>query len=159
MNSNNSSINNSPDSLHSIFQISQFPSIIDMKQFGSLVNYIKTVATKGMPQPTEGMGATILCYTDRHACTVKKVFEINKKLYVEVQQDFAKRIDTNGMSECQEYDFKPNPNGSIYTYRWCEKKQMWLKVYFNEETKRYNLVKNAFGLSIGKRDEYYDFSF
>ena len=101
-----------------------------MKQFGSLVNYIKTVATKGMPAPQVGMGATLLCYTDRHACTVTKVFEVSKKLYVEVQQDFAVRIDGNGMSECQKYDFKPNPNGSTYTYRWCEKKQRWLKVFF-----------------------------
>jgi len=134
-------------------------SIIGMKQFGSLVNYIKTVATKGMPAPQVGMGATLLCYTDRHACTVTKVFEVNKKLYVEVQQDFAVRIDGNGMSECQKYDFKPNPNGSTYTYRWCEKKQRWLKVFFNKETNRYNLIQNAFGLSIGNRDEYYDFSF
>jgi hypothetical protein len=84
---------------------------------------------------------------------------LNKKLYVEIQQDFAFRIDGNGMSECQKYDFKPNPNGCTYTYRWCEKKQRWLKVFFNEETNRYNLIQNAFGLSIGKRDEYYDFCF
>jgi hypothetical protein len=58
------------------------------------------------------MGATEICWSDRHAYTITEV--INDKKIV-VQQDKATRTDTNGMSDAQSYAFSPDPNGSKRT--------------------------------------------
>ena len=63
----------------------------------------------GQPEPVVGMGATILLWTDRHAATITEVFVLGKYTYVKVRQDTSKRIDKNGMSEDQDYEFTPNP--------------------------------------------------
>lgn len=107
-------------------------------QTGSLINHVATTA-KG-PIPEVGMGATICGWSDRHAGTIIKVTPKT----VTVQQDIATRVDKNGMSESQQYTYKPNPDGATTTYR---------------------LTKHGFyrfkgtGVVIGLRDEFYDFSF
>lgn len=124
---------------------------------GSLVNHIYSVATKGQPEPTVGMGATILGWTDRNAVTITDVFTAGKRTYITAQQDHAKRIDTNGMSESQDYEYTPNPNGALYNFRQNPTNGRWEEVYKNPETGRW--IKSGRGLRIGDRDEYYDFSF
>jgi hypothetical protein len=104
------------------------------------------MANSEQPQPEVGMGATKLCYTDRHAYTIVEV--LNKKTIV-VQQDKAVRIDNNGMSDSQSYRYDPNPEASreIITLR---KNGRWVK-------RGDSMDGQVF--AIGIRQEYHDFSF
>lgn len=108
------------------------------KQTGSLMNHIEGSMTQ--PLPKVGDGATMLSWTDRHPATVIKV----TRCTVTVQEDTAKRTDKNGMSECQTYDYSPNPAGSIRTFRRNSKGQ---------------LVGNGRFLFVGRREKYHDYSF
>jgi len=103
---------------------------------GSLMNHLMAGGT----QPKIGMGATILMWTDRKAGTIVKITPTQ----VHVQEDTAVRADNNGMSECQEYAYSPNPAGYVHVFR---------------KTKRGYRNKAGNALSIGERDTYYDFSF
>jgi hypothetical protein len=127
-------------------------------KYGSLQNHIYSRSTLGQPEPEVGMGATILMYSDRHAGTIIKVERKNKKLYIEVQEDHATRTDNYGMSDCQSYSYAPNPKGEKNLFRFNEKNQKWERVYVNPETSRF-CKDNSCGLIIGKRMEYYDYSF
>lgn len=100
-----------------------------------------------MPEPVVGMGATACYYTDRHACTV---IEVRGPKTIVVQEDTATRSDNLGMSDCQSYEYSPNPNGHKYVVtlrnngRWVKQGQS---------------AKNGLGLVIGRRMHYYDYSF
>lgn len=126
-------------------------------QTGSFVNHIRSRQVIGQPEPVVGMGATILLWTDRHAATITEVFLLGKYKYVKLRQDDSKRIDKNGMSEDQDYEFTPNPKGSESCFR-LEEDGAWAEVRYNADTKRYNKSRGH-GLRIGERDEYHDFSF
>lgn len=89
-----------------------------------------------------GMGATELCYTDRHAYTVIAISDSGKT--ITVQADTEIRVDGNGDSECQEYRFEPNPEGQIYKLR-LTKYRGWAH-------------KNT-RFAIGYRRAYYDYGF
>ena len=95
-----------------------------------------------------GIGATICMWSDRRAATIIRV-EKNGKVII-VQEDIAIRIDKNGMSESQEYQYKENPNGSIQAFSFRK-----------DGTYRTVGSKGKTGnrLSIGFRNEFYDFSF
>jgi hypothetical protein len=118
-----------------------------------MINNVLSVATIGQPAPEVGMGATELLYTDRHACTVIKVFEYRKQTYVTVQRDKAKLTTGSTIYENQEYTFEANPSGRVDTYRFDGTR--WVHVILNDLTNRW---KNTGGsnLRIGERDEYYD---
>ena len=105
---------------------------------GSLMNHLMS-STKPLP-PEVGMGATILCWSDRHSGTIVKI----TKTQIHVQYDLAKRLDKNGMSESQQYACSPDPNGRIEIFRQTKKGYR-------------NAAGN--GLLIGSRQEYYDYSF
>jgi hypothetical protein len=122
-------------------------------QTGSLINHVLSRAVIGQPEPVVGMGATLLCWTDRHAATVIRV-EGN---LVTVQRDNAKRIDSNGLSESQTYEYSANPNAATYTFRRTGH-GTWQAVRFNANTKRWSKVEGE-GLRLGERDTYHDFSF
>jgi hypothetical protein len=70
-----------------------------------------------------GMGATKYVGSDRYPFTVVKILSPKR---IVVQMDKATRTDSNGLSEQQEYQYEPNPNGSEYTIslrkdgRWYE---------------------------------------
>lgn len=115
-------------------------------QTGSLVNLI--TGNSKNPNPTVGMGATVLMWTDRSPATVVEVSKSGKS--VTIQSDNYRRTDTNGMSECQDYEYTPNPNGSkrVFTLR---KNGRWVA-----EGSTMNAGER---LSLGHRDRYYDFSF
>jgi hypothetical protein len=111
--------------------------------------------------PIVGMGATILAWTDRYPATIVEVFSAapGNALYITVQEDDAKRIDNNGMSEIQSYEYSANPKARKLTFV-----QMvgggWQERTFNATTKRWNKCEGGGnGLRIGERDKYYDFSF
>lgn len=125
---------------------------------GSLINHLQSRATIGQPEPIVGMGATELLWTDRHACTIFRVWEHGKFRYIEVRRDIVKRADNNGMSDCQDWDCKPNVNGSKHFFRQplADKNAAWLQTYKNEHGR---WVKGSHTLVLGRRDEYHDFSF
>ena len=81
------------------------------KHFGSVNNWIASKTWYPYDALTIGNGATAYFWSDRHACTVVEIINRNKKRYVVVQQDHAKRTDRNGFSESQTYEFTPNPKG------------------------------------------------
>lgn len=106
---------------------------------GSMTNHIYSSANQ--IEPAIGMGATILCWTDRRAATIVKV----EADCIHVQEDKAKRVDKNGMSESQQWQHEPDAEAPI-------------RVFFKTK-KGWREPKNGKGLLIGKRDHYYDFSF
>lgn len=97
--------------------------------------------TVGMPTPEVGMGCTILGWTDRHAATIVKVTPTQ----IHVRRDIAKRIDDNGMSECQSYTYEADPTSDVEVFR---------------KTKNgYRKSGGGSSLRIGDRSEYHDYSF
>jgi len=108
---------------------------------------------------TEGMGATVCGYSDRYAATIIQVMDVRGKTYIKVQQDHARRTDDNGMSEMQDYEYTRDPNGTIFYFRFNEKKTAWESVYQSEETGRWRKSQSGYGLVVGHRREYYDFTF
>jgi hypothetical protein len=108
-------------------------------QTGSVMNHLMT--TSAQVEPVVGMGATICCWTDRHAATIVKV----TRCQIHVQKDNATRTDENGMSECQTYSYSPNPNAPVIIFRKT-KRGGWRSACGN-------------GLLVGHRRHYYDFSF
>lgn len=79
-------------------------------------------------------------WTDRHAATIVRVTPTQ----VHVRRDIAKRVDNNGMSELQTYEYAEDPSAEVEIFR---------------KTKNGYRNKNGDGLMIGERREYYDTSF
>ena len=123
-------------------------------QTGSLINHVLSGSTTGEP-PYAGMPATLLSWTDRNPCTV---VEVNMaKRYIVVQDDDYKRIDSNGLSESQQYEYTQNPDNCKRIFRKMKNGQ-WAQHFINPETNR--LVKSeGCGLRLGEREKYHDFSF
>lgn len=121
----------------------------------SLVNHVYSRAVIGQPEPTVGMGATLLHWTDRTAATV--IGWDDSKQIITVQEDHARRTDTNGMSEQQVYEYTPDPNGCMRHFRRTDT-GTWRSVRFNPDSKRW-VFAGGNGLRLGQRDHYHDFSF
>lgn len=126
-------------------------------QTGSLINHLHSRAVIGQPDVVVGMGATILHWSDRSPATIFRVFKIGKLTYIETRDDRYTRIDANGMSESQEYEYKTDINGARRYFRKTES-GMWEGVRKNEETGRWIKTKSS-GVRVGERERYYDFSF
>ena len=125
-------------------------------QTGSLVNHLYSRMTNGQPEPVVGMGATLLSWTDRNPATITSVQKVGKFTIIGVKGDNYKRIDSNGMSENQEYEYTPNPDAAELFFRFDGK--FWSRVRMNPETKRWNKIDSG-GIRIGSRQKYHDFSF
>lgn len=136
----------------------------DLPGTGSLVSYMQAQMTKGAPEPEPGMGATVLSHTDRNAGTVVAVQSIASGKYnclVEIQLDHSHRIDSNEMSEAQQYEYTANPEGRRYHFKRVRESGVWVEVeksltcsggrYWKKTTSR-------FGLILGTRKTYFDFS-
>lgn len=124
-------------------------------QTGSLFNHIMANCSIKDIIPGE-TGATLLSWSDRHAATVVDVFTKGKFNYVTVQEDNAKRVDNNGMSDAQDYEYTANPDGAKRIFRITDKG--FVQVYVDNETGRFKKYGSG-GLMIGRRDHFYDFSF
>jgi hypothetical protein len=118
---------------------------------GSLTNYLMSGPSK--VEPTVGMGATILMFSDRHVGTITDF----TKGIITLQEDTAIRTDKNGMSECQEYRYAPNPDGRLWTFKQ-DRKGRWCECFKNTETGRWNISDTGCGLRLNERDNYYDFT-
>lgn len=113
--------------------------------YGSLQNRIEEWAR--MPEPEVGMGVTELCYTDRHPY---EIIEVKDSRHITVRRLDHKRIDNNGISESQDYEYSSNPNNPVATL-FKTKDGKWVE----RIGKRYGCN----GWKLGKAEEYYDFSF
>lgn len=125
------------------------------KDTGSFVNHIMSKETR---IPSVGDGATILHWSDRDPATVISVEKNDNFVQVVVQMDDYKRVDHNGMSEMQEYEYTANPDGVKLVYRLYFKTPVWFRYVYNTETNRWN-KRNRNGISFGSRRRYFDYSF
>lgn len=107
--------------------------------------------TKGQPEPEVGMGATELMWTDRMPYTIVDVvlFKSGPKKglvrQITLQPDNAVRVDSNGMSDSQTYEFSRNTDAPTVV-----------------ATRRKDDAFRTSGgrrFRVGSRDKYHDFSF
>jgi hypothetical protein len=94
--------------------------------------------------PSVGMGATIQYWSDRKAGTIIRVDYNGRRLVIQLDKPI--RIDQNGMSECQEYEYHRNPEGTIY-------------IATLRKDGGYRVSKTKMSVALDVRDEYYDYSF
>jgi hypothetical protein len=122
---------------------------------GSLVNHLQSRATLGQPEPTVGMGATILLWTDRHAGTIVEVTKDKAgRTLIGVQEDDSKVVKGSTMDGSAEYEYSRRPSAPVRYWR-LNAKGFWESIVKNEETGRWNKVDGN-GLRIGDRNEYRD---
>lgn len=112
-------------------------------QHGSFQN-MQAANTLPKPNFTIGDGATLVMWTDRHACTIIDIRK-NGRVIV-IQEDTAIRTDKNGMSESQGYTFERNPEG-----------RTWEATLRKDGT--YKVKGSQTGVLVGRRSHYHDYSF
>jgi hypothetical protein len=112
-----------------------------MGRYGSLNNLMMDRTQS--KQPEVGMGATLLGWSDRCACTIIAISPSGKTLTI--QRDTATRADRRGMTDAQSWTYERNPNGTVYTAR-LKKNGKWQ-------------TPGGTTFLIGHRHEFYDFSF
>ena len=122
-------------------------------QHGSLTNHLSG-SMIGFPEPAVGMGVTKLLWSDRNPGTIIKV---HGSSLIEVKDDNYKRIDSNGMSESQEYEFTQNLDATSTFYK-KDGKGRWRQVNQSEKG-RWVYLESRGSLLIGHREKYHDFSF
>jgi hypothetical protein len=115
---------------------------------GSLVNHLMSQSGAGVP--VVGKGATELMWTDRHAYFVNYVSEDLKRCVIE--RALAIRVDKNGMSEAQSYEFERTGGEIELRFKWGK----WRYRGKNEWDKNKWYPMN---IQFGGMNEYYDFSF
>lgn len=94
--------------------------------------------------PQIGEGATVRVGSDAYPYTIIDISDSGKTIYL--REDKVERIDNNGMSELQEYNYFRNPEGKeIKATR--RKNGSW------------KTTGNNCPVSIGIRCRFYDFSF
>lgn len=91
-----------------------------------------------------GEGATVHIGSDSYPYTIIDVSDSGKTIYL--RQDKVERTDSNGMSELQEYNYFPNPEGEEIKAT-LRKNGAW------------KTTKDNCPVTIGVRRRYYDFSF
>lgn len=65
-----------------------------------------------MSKPNVGDGISLVAGSDYYPYTIIEVSESGKR--ITVQADKARRIDSNGLSESQDWEITPNPEGESY---------------------------------------------
>lgn len=119
-------------------------------KYGSLQNLMMGSSTG--PEPEVGMGATILMWSDRRPATIigvtrfKTGARAGQVKTVTVRVDKATRVDSNGMSDAQSYTFEPDPDGAEYTFAATK-------------SGGFKTPGGGYGLRVGSRSKYYDYSF
>jgi len=99
--------------------------------------------------PTVGEGVTMGIGSDRYPYTIVAVRLDGKE--IDVQRDDFHRIDSNGLSERQDYEFFPNESGRTET--------LTLRKNGRYVVKGVSLRRNFCYWVIGKRGAYQDPSF
>lgn len=107
-------------------------------KYGALINLV--YAEVRSPAPKVGDGATLICWSDRHAYTTVDV----KKTYILATRYVAERTDRNFQGGPQEYVYRTDPEAV---------------------PERANLRKDGNyyiggqALKVGYRSEHYDYAF
>lgn len=128
-------------------------------QTGSLINHLHSRAVIGQPEPTVGMGVTMLLWSDRRAGTITNVQVVRGKTIVTVQTDHATVVAGSSHDGSAEYNYQPNPKGAEYHFR-REDDGRWQQVVISNQTGRWGKATGGGkGLRIGEREEYLDPSF
>lgn len=116
----------------------------------SLVNHL--ITNSNQLNPEVGMGVTLCSWTDRKAGTIVAI----DKNIIYIREDISTRIDENGMSEDQTYEYSPNTNGQMYIFKQ-DRSGKWREVGKSEKNRW--IYTGKMGLKIGSRETYFDFSF
>jgi len=116
---------------------------------GSFFNYLMG---NSMTIPEAGKGATVLHWTDRSAYFVNSVSADGKEVVIERAK--AVRVDNNGMSEAQDYNYERDPQAQPETIKFTYGK--WRRVYRELGGKT---TYSPINIIFGTMREYYDFSF
>lgn len=125
---------------------------------GSLVNYM-AMNSKNTIVPEVGMGVTFYSWSDRDPGTIREIKVIRDRIYIRITRDEYIRIDNNGFSEAQEYEFTTvKDNGSGVWYRQTKDKNNWERVVINQDTGRWVKSYDS-SIRIGHREKYHDFTF
>ena len=113
--------------------------------YGSLTNRLMEHCKN--PEPEVGMGVTELYFSDREPY---EIIEVKDDRHITVRALNYKRIDDNGMSESQEYEYFSNPDGYV-AHLFKTKNGKWVE--------RIGKKYSCNGWFIGKAEKYYDYSF
>ena len=138
-----------------------------MRLYGGLINRLQEEAAV-TEVPKVGDGATLFLYSDRHAYTVRhvRVSPSGKTITIRATRDKVRRIDNNGMSESQAYEYEtvepdskfPELIGEVFK---SVSGKPFRNVYFEADESAPDGGRLRMGSSIlrvGRRDEYYDFT-
>lgn len=107
-------------------------------KYGTLTNLV--YSEDKTPEPKNGDGATLLCYSDRHAYTVVGVGQN----HILVTRDNAERTDENFEVGPQEYSYSIDPDAEIQ------------KAVLKKDG---NYYLGGQVIKVGYRSENYDYSF
>ena len=119
-----------------------------MQWYGSLQNRLEENA-RSTVKPVVGMGVTETMWSDR---APYEIIAVKDDRHITVRAMNYKRVDNNGFSECQEYEYTSNPNGYVCNlYR--NNKGRWVRRVGR------NGVDNSSGWVVGRMERYYDFTF
>lgn len=113
--------------------------------FGSLDN--RLMESSKMPKPEVGMGATECFYSDRHPY---EVIAVKDDRHITVRALDSKRIDSNGMSESQTYEYFSNENNPP------------VNLFLTKQGKWRAKIGRSLGVNcfyIGHAEKYYDYSY
>lgn len=151
-----------------------------MKPCTETGSFVNMMMSSNSSMPEVGKGATFLSWTDRHAYEVMSVSDDCKTVIV--QQYMPERIDSNGMSDSQDYKYEKltGVNETIVWRRGAWRKKnanieyiedsidhCFTPEHFDEngllmlipnitkEVVKYDKVNVLWG----KKDEYYDYTF
>ena len=114
--------------------------------YGSFQN--RMMEHSKMPEPQVGMGATECLYSDRKPY---EIIEVKDARHITVRALDWKRIDDNGMSDCQDYEYISNPENRTAKL-FLTKKGEWRQRYPDGKL-------GCTRFFIGRAERYYDFSF
>lgn len=137
------------------------------KLYGSIENRL---LEGNVVEVNVGMGATEMYYTDREPYTIVRILD---KKHIVVRACDAVRIDNNGMSEDQKYEYSLqekedyDTNDECWNIGMSDRREKAVKKYNlgrNEKLltltkKGYKEIGSCNGWYIGKRMKYYDYSF
>ena len=115
--------------------------------YGSINNRIMESSAGDMP--VVGMGVTECMWSDRDPY---EIVEVQDARHIIIRRLDARRIDNNGMSECQEYEYTSNPdNMAIRLYKANDGR--WVRRVGK------NGVDRSSGWYVGYAEKYRDPSF
>lgn len=114
--------------------------------YGSIDN--RLLESAKMPEPQVGMGATEIYYSDRRPF---EIIEVKDARHITVRELDWKRTDSNGMSDCQDYEYFSNPENRTADL-FLTKQGQWRERYDGRR-----LGCNCF--YIGEAERYHDFCF